>query len=257
MDTSALLKAIDTYVKPSYFPLSVAVTKEEKTPDKMKRPLRDLGKKFAICQAFAVARRYGWAIALTKEDISCPPAKLAFGLEPSLPYYEEGTICVGLYTKDKEAGKRCEEVVPRFPFNDIKQILMAPLGRETFTTQVVVFYGNSAQVMRLLNGRLYRDGGGLTAQINGRIDCADLVIRTIQTDECQVVLPCYGDRMFGQTQDWEMAFSIPASKADLVIEGLEGTHKGGTRYPIPSFLRYEAEFPPLYMEMEKMWKEKS
>jgi hypothetical protein len=27
---------------------------------------------------------------------------------------------------------------------------------------------------------------------------------------------------------------------------LEGTHKGGVRYPIPSFLRYTGEFPEHY-----------
>lgn len=255
MSSVELAKALDTYVRPTYFPLAVAVSNIEDIPPKLKRPLKDLGKKMAICQAFAIARRYGWGLALQREDISCPPAKLAFGLEPSIDYYEEGTICVGLYTKDKEAGKKSEASVPKFSFEEVKTILMAPIGKETFDPQLYVFYGNSAQVLRLLNGRLYSTGGGLTSQINGRIDCADIIIRTLKDDDCQVILPCYGDRLFGQTQDWEMVFTIPKSKVELVIEGLEGTHKGGTRYPIPSFLRYEPEFPPLYMEMEKIWDE--
>jgi len=256
MGSQELLKALEMYVRPTYFPLAVAVSDSEEIPPKLKRPLKDMGKKIAICQAFAIARRYGWGLALTKEDISCPPAKIAFGFEPSVEYYVEGTICVGLYTKDKEAGKKCEACVPKFGYNEIKTILMAPIGRENFKPDIYVFYGNSAQVLRLLNGRLYSTGGGLTSQINGRIDCADIIIRTKKEDECQVILPCYGDRLFGQTQDWEMIFTIPESKVDIVIEGLEGTHKGGTRYPIPSFLRYEPEFPPLYMELEKIWEEK-
>lgn len=256
MNSQDLLKAFELYIRPSYFPLSVTLSKTEEIPAKMKKPYADFGKKVAICQAFAIARRYGWAVALTKDDISCPPAKLAFGFEPSLKYYEEGTICVGLYTKDKEAGKNSEAVVPKLPYNDVKAILISPMGKENFDPEVFVFYGNSAQVLRLLNARLYATGGGLNTQINGRIDCADIVIRTLETDECQVVLPCYGDRLFGQTQDWEMVFTIPKSKIEMIIEGLEGTHRGGTRYPIPSFLRYEADFPPLYMEMEKLWREK-
>lgn len=256
MNSLELAKALDTYVRPTYFPLSVGVSKSEEVPAKLKRPFKDLGKKIAICQAFAIARRYGWGLALQRDDISCPPAKLAFGFEPSIDYYEEGTICVGLYTKDKEAGKKCEACVPKFSYEEIKTILIAPIGKETFDPQLYVFYGNSAQVLRLLNGRLYSTGGGLNSQINGRIDCADIIIRTLKDDECQVILPCYGDRLFGQTQDWEMIFTIPQSKVQLVIEGLEGTHKGGTRYPIPSFLRYEPEFPPLYMEMEKIWENK-
>ncbi len=255
MSSQELLKAFESYIRPSYFPLSVSLCNTENIPEKIRRPLKDLGKKIAICQAFAISRRYGWALALTREDISCPPAKLAFGMEPSLKYYEEGTICVGLYTKDKEAGKNSESVVPKLSYNQLRAILVAPMGKENFTPDLYVFYGNSAQVLRLLNARLYTTGGGLNTQINGRIDCADIIIRTMKTDECQVILPCYGDRLFGQTQDWEMVFTIPVSKANMIIEGLEGTHKGGTRYPIPSFLRYEPEFPPLYMEMERLWKE--
>ena len=57
---------------------------------------------------------------------------------------------------------------------------------------------------------------------------------------------CLGDRIFAQTQDHEMAFCIPENKIGEIMEGLEGTHKTGVRYPIPSFLRYTGEFPPQY-----------
>jgi hypothetical protein len=50
-----------------------------------------------------------------------------------------------------------------------------------------------------------------------------------------------------------MAFSLPGSKMGELVEGLEGTHKGGIRYPIPSFLRYTPQYPPHYGELEKIW----
>ena len=40
----------------------------------------------------------------------------------------------------------------------------------------------------------------------------------------------------------------PLGAGDLV-EGLEGTHKGGVRYPIPSFLTYEPGMPRKYEEL--------
>jgi uncharacterized protein (DUF169 family) len=61
-----------------------------------------------------------------------------------------------------------------------------------------------------------------------------------------VVLPCNGDRIFAQTQDHEMAFSIPRHRAAEIVDGLAGTHTGGLRYPIPSFLRSTGIFPPQY-----------
>src|SRR5262249_31049192 len=69
----------------------------------------------------------------------------------------------------------------------------------------------------------------------------------------QVILPCSGDRIFGQTQDHEMAFTIPWSQMEDVIEGLKGTHNGGIRYPITPFLEYEAKLPPQYMEASRLW----
>jgi uroporphyrinogen decarboxylase len=38
-----------------------------------------------------------------------------------------------------------------------------------------------------------------------------------------------------------------------VIEGLEGTHRGGIRYPITQFMEYEAKLPPRYMEVNRLW----
>jgi uncharacterized protein (DUF169 family) len=68
----------------------------------------------------------------------------------------------------------------------------------------------------------------------------------MRSKRCEVILPCNGDRIFAQTQDHEMAFSIPRDRAAEVAEGLAGTHTGGLRYPIPSFLRYTGVFPPQY-----------
>src|SRR2546430_11564596 len=59
---------------------------------------------------------------------------------------------------------------------------------------------------------------------------------------------CSSDLIFGQTQDHEMAFSIPWARMDEIVEGLRGTHNGGIRYPITQFMEYEAKLPARYME---------
>jgi len=78
----------------------------------------------------------------------------------------------------------------------------------------------------------------------------------IKKDECRYVVPGNGDRVFGMTQDYEMAFMIPASKTAAVLEGLVNTHKAGVRYPITSFFNFQATFPPSYQEQMKIWEEK-
>jgi uncharacterized protein (DUF169 family) len=137
----------------------------------------------------------------------------------------------------------------------METLWVAPLGRAPFEPQVIVFYGNGAQVMRLVAAALYEKGGQLVSHHAARIDCAELVIRTQQTGEPQVVLPCYGDRVFGQTGDDEMAFAWPFGRSAEIVAGLEGTHQGGVRYPVPSFLRYTGTFPEKYRELARQWED--
>ena len=254
VDLKKLSDQLAEYIRPQSFPVAIKMLREgEPLPDKVRIPSRDFGKQFATCQAISLVRRYGWTLALTKEDMQCSLGVLALGFEKPPKLYQDGYMCDGMYTATPEAGKVSEEQVPRFAPGQYHTILMAALDRAPFVPDLVVIYANSAQVMRLLQGRLWKTGGRLTSSFQGRIDCADVVVQTMQTDECQVVLPCSGDRIFAQTQDHEMAFTIPFSKLVDVVQGLEGTHKGGIRYPVTSFMDYEPKLPPKYTALSDMW----
>ena len=50
------------------------------------------------------------------------------------------------------------------------------------------------------------------------------------------------DRIFGMTADEEMAFTFPFGMGEKIVDGLEKTHAGGVRYPIPIYLRFQAEY---------------
>ncbi len=242
---------LESYIRPSTFPVAIKLaTASEQIPEKMKIPTRDLKVRVATCQTISIARRYGWSLAISADEISCPLTKVAFGFKPVTEYYLEGNAAAGMYTETKQEGARTEAEVPKLPAGKYKYIFIAPLRRATFEPDVVVVYGNPAQVMRLLTAYLFKRGGYLSSRFSGRLDCADMVIETFNTDECQVILPCYGDRIFGQTQDDEMAFSIPKSKLLMVQEGLLGTHQGGIRYPIPGYLQFEGKFPESYTKVE-------
>lgn len=249
-----LLEAIEKYVRPDTFPLAIKVWKsDEELPDKVKRPLKDLGERFSICQSITMARRYGWALAMGREDQSCPIAKIAFAFEEELPYYKEGNLAHGMYAKTCELGAVTESKVPKFSKEEAGTIVIAPLSRAAFEPELIVTYGNSAQVMRMVAAALYNGGGEITSSFSARADCADIIIRTIQTKKPQVILPCYGDRVFGQTYDHEMAFTLPYEMVDSFLDGLYGTHKGGVRYPIPSYLRYENDYPSKYQKLNQMF----
>jgi uncharacterized protein (DUF169 family) len=255
MDAAALAKQLEQHLRVATFPVGVrALAPSEPIPAKARRPKQDLHVEVAICQAISFARRYGWTLAFGREDLSCPIAKAAFGFEDRIDYYAKGSLAEGMYASCAEAGKAFEAALPVLQRSEVSAIVAGPLARISYEPETVVVYGNSAQVLRLVNAALFEKGGAFKTEFTGRGDCADIVIRTRQTGEPQLILPCYGDRIFGLTADDEMAFTFPFAQAEKIVKGLEGTHAGGIRYPIPIYQRFTPEFPASYQELERRWK---
>ena len=254
IDVKTADKELQTYIRPQTFPVAIRMLKPgEPIPERARRPARDFKKLSMSCQVIDMARRYGWMIALTREDHICSLGITAIGFDKPLPIYNVGTLCEGMYTETKEAGQRSEAAIDKFAPGEYETLLVAPLDRATFEPHLVCVYANPAQVMRLTQAALWKRGGRLHSSFEGRAVCADIIVTTMQTGEAQVILPCSGDRIFGQTQDHEMAFAIPWGRMEEIVEGLRGTHNGGIRYPITQFMEYEAKLPPRYMEVNRLW----
>jgi MtaA/CmuA family methyltransferase len=254
IDVKTADRELQTYIRPQTFPVAIRMLRpDEPIPDKARRPARDFKKLSMNCQVIDMARRYGWMIALTREDHICSLGIAALGFEKPTHLHSSGTLCEGMYTETKEAGQRSEAAVDRFAPGEYATLLVAPLDRATFEPHLVCIYANPAQVMRLNQAALWKRGGKLTSSFGGRIDCSEIIVTTMKTDRPQVILPCSGDRIFGQTQDHEMAFTIPWGQMEEIIEGLRATHAGGIRYPITQFMEYEAKLPARYMEANRIW----
>ncbi len=254
IDVKTADRELQLYLRPQTFPVAIRMLKPgEEIPERAKRPARDFKKLSMNCQVIDMARRYGWTIALTREDHICSLGIAALGFEKPSHLFSSGTLCEGMYTETKSAGQRSEAAVDRFAPGEYATLLVAPLDRATFEPHLVCVYANPAQVMRLTQAALWKRGGKLTSSFGGRVDCSEIIVTTMKTGEPQVILPCSGDRIFGQTQDHEMAFTIPWAEIENIIEGLRGTHAGGIRYPITQFMEYEAKLPPRYMEATRVW----
>ncbi|MBV8263582.1 MAG: DUF169 domain-containing protein [Candidatus Eremiobacteraeota bacterium] len=249
-DTKTVAAKLDEFVRPTTFPVAVKfLRKGEAAPPKARRPLADMQRHVTVCQGWAIARRYGWTTVLRAEDMKCPLGALVAGFAVPNAFYEEGNLCAGMYTADAAAGARSEAAVEKFAPGEIDGIVFGPLARVEFEPEILIVYGNAAQVMRLVAGALYKHGGRIHSSFAARMDCSDHLVVPLRTDEPQVILPCNGDRIFAGAQDEEMAYTTPWHKVGDLLEGLEGTHKGGVRYPIPSFLTYEPGMPPKYEEL--------
>jgi len=251
-DVAASLRLLDEalgkYVRPDTFPLAIRMIKPgEALPEGIK----GMGEQWIVCQSIGVARRYGWAIAVGRDDVICPLAAIAFGFRKPSEEFLKGSVALGMYCKDETAATSMEAGTWKFAPGTYDYVCIAPLNRANFEPHVVAVYANSAQVMRLVHASLYKSGGRLASTTSGRLDCSEIVIQTLLTNEPKVILPCNGDRVFGMAQDQEMAFAFPWTFAQEIVEGLEGTHKGGTRYPITVAMRDTVTMPKSYQDLLK------
>jgi uncharacterized protein (DUF169 family) len=254
MSLKDVYAALTEYIRPLTFPVAIKMLKSAaEIPDKTRRPFQQMKKRVAICQGIGMARKLGWAVAMGKEDMQCSLGAAPFGFFRNIDFYNEGNLAAGMFTASKEAGKREEDLVDRFEHGQYSHILVAPLNRTSFDPDVLMVYGNPAQIMRLIQGSLYNEGGTIQSSSMGRLGCAG-IITVMKTNQCRYAVPGNGDRIFGMTQDWEMAFLMPAARVDTVMDGVAKSHKVGIRYPITSFFDFEATFPPSYQELMKIWK---
>ena len=253
MNVKTVEKSLDKYIRPLTFPVAIKMLKSEnEIPAKTRRPFQQMKKKIAICQGIGMARKLGWVVAMGKEDMQCALGAAPFGFFKNTDFFDEGNIASGMFTASKEIGKKEEDLIDRFEHGQYSHILVSPLSRCTFEPDMLIVYGNPAQIMRLIQGALYNEGGAIQSSAMGRLGCAS-VITVMKKDECRYLVPGNGDRIFGMTQDHEMSFIIPIGKIETVMDGLAKTHKSGIRYPITSLFDFEGTFPPSYQEQMKIW----
>ena len=245
--------ALTRYVRPQTFALAVRMCgPDDETPERAKIPRRDLGVDISLCHAVSMARRYGWVIALDRSQ-SCYIAGISLGFLPLASDVVDGSFqaSLGLWGMSKEEAAAAIAGIPKFEYGKYRNVLIAPLHRAAFEPHIILVYGNPAQIWVLLAG--YLTGTGKTAldtTLTTGASYTALITRAVIEDECQFALIGVGERLIPHTQDHECALSIPASKIEKAIQGLQTGHSIGVfRYPIPAFLRYSSQHPPGYEEM--------
>ncbi|MFX0073809.1 MAG: DUF169 domain-containing protein [Candidatus Hermodarchaeota archaeon] len=212
--------------------------------------LKKPDKKLALCQIFSYARYYGWTMGCLKEDNICPLAEITLGFEESSRLFEEGAFFVGRYNETKEVAKKTSLSMPKLELHKYKAIIAGSLNRVDFTPDLILIWGNSAQIMRIIQGYLWKRGGRILMSTFCDGVCADTISNALITGELQIAFPCLGDRRFGMALDSDLIASIPFSLTEDILEGLEKTHKAGTRYPIP----YELSTPEFFLKLDKQLK---
>lgn len=244
---------VEKRLKLKTFPLALKFLESEADiPEGAKRPKRDLGYHLSACQAFALSRRQGETIAELKEDNWCFEPVVGYGIAEPTDFYHEGHCHYPLICRDLEAGKIWARSLPCLEVGKYVGIVSAPLKTANFEPDLVMIYCNSVQLQRLLAGLGYKEGHLLTCTLSSECACVYAVVPVMQSGECQVGLPCWGDRMRALAQDDELIFSAPTGVLEDIMTGIRFFDDCGLGFPTPFTMMPEYKSAsPSYDKMAK------
>lgn len=246
-------EVISTYVKPQTHLIAVKMLKsEDDIPEDAKHPLRDFGAAFSLCQALALCRKEGLSLVLDKESQSCPIALVGLGFVKPEEYLS-GKYVLAPINQSVEARKKIADALPRFQYGQFSSILLSPVSKASFDPDAILFYGNGAQVMRMIQAAVFASGESLTSKSSGSGGCLLPIVSAILEEKCKFAVPGNGERRLGLIADGELAFGMPRNRFEDVVEGLKLSHEGKQTYPIsPGYLKLAYQLPPSYEELREL-----
>src|SRR5260370_38804102 len=116
--------------------------------EKAKRPARDFKKLSMNCQVIDMSRRYGWMIALTREDHICSLGIAALGFEKPTHLHTSGTLCEGMYTETRPAGPPSQAPAAKFAPGGHPTRLAPPPAPTTLAPPPARIYPHPARGLR-------------------------------------------------------------------------------------------------------------
>jgi uncharacterized protein (DUF169 family) len=227
--------------------------KAEDIPKEAMRPKRDIGLHLGLCQAFAKSRRERVTVAMLKEDHWCYIPVMALGLAEAPDFFLEGYTDFPARVADLEAAKNLAKTFPRLEYGKYIGVVSAPLRTAKFEPDLLVIYCNSAQLRCLLTGMKYKMGYVVTSTLEPSGACVQCTVPVLQSGDCQLTVPCGGDRKRALAQDDELIFSLPMDRLEDLILGLRHFDEIGFGYTqFAPDMRPEYPLPELYVKLGRM-----
>jgi uncharacterized protein (DUF169 family) len=211
-------------------------------------PTRDWGHKFSLCQSFARSQRNGETIAMFKEDMWCAEPVVGLGLAERIPYFLEGNHRYPDSVRDLEAAAEWCKNMPYLEYGLYQGIVSAPVNACNFMPDLVVMHVNGMMTSQLLIVKNWIDGKDVYAQLSGHAACIYAVVPAIRKRECQVAIPCKGDRRLAFAQDDEILFTLIPEMLPDFIAGIRFLQEHNWGLPVLNEYKEEYDLKPKYAD---------
>jgi len=233
-DWTELIKKLESLLRLRTFPVGFKLLEDAAELDN--NPwVRRLPHKVTTCQLITIVRTYDWTVGAVTDDFVSPRCTSVIGLSDLPEYIADGTMRSMVWCATVEDARKCEDSIPLIPSGKYNAVILGPLVYNPFEPDMVIVYGNPAQMILLINALQFRDYERLQFFSVGETACADSIAQCYLSGKPALTIPCYGERRYGHAQDDEMVMAIPAGYMEKIVEGLEGLYARGIRYPISLF----------------------
>jgi uncharacterized protein (DUF169 family) len=230
----------------------VAYKRLEKVEELGKIPgMMRLDRHASFCQLPALARTMGLTVGATRDNFGERCARIN-GLAPTTEKevaWEANAFATGWFANVEEARKQMAEY-PLVPPGEA--VVVAPLAAGKFYPDVILIYGNPAQMMLLMNGLQFKDYERFQFFFIGEGACADGLAQCYTTGKPALAIPCMGERAFGAVTEDELVMALPPGMMAKAVEGLQALKGRGIGYPI-AYLGPLCDPSPILTQIYPEW----
>jgi len=229
-----LVRHLEALLRLKTFPVALKLLEDEKELAEYKWARRP-NTKLTLCQMINIVRTFDWTVGAIAEDFAYPLCAAVIGLVELPEDVKDGTFRNLVWCKTKEEGKKCEDSTPRIPVGKYKAVVLAPLVYISYEPDMVLIYGNPAQMILIINALQFEDYERFQFFCVGEGSCVDAIAQCYFSKKPSLTIPCYGERRYGHAQDDELVMALPPQMLEKVERNLQELYKRGVCYPISPY----------------------
>jgi uncharacterized protein (DUF169 family) len=230
IDWARLTQEMERLLRLPTSPIAYKRLEKVEELDKIPEVMR-LDRRASFCQAPALVRMGGMTVGVTRDDLGERCARingLAATTEKEVAW--EAKAFANTWFANVEEARKQMAVYPLVPPGEA--IVLAPLASGKFYPDVILIYGNPAQMMLLMNGLQFKDYERFQFFFIGEGSCADGLAQCYTTGKPALAIPCMGERAFGAVTEDELVMALPPAMMAKAVEGLQALKARGIGYPI-------------------------
>jgi uncharacterized protein (DUF169 family) len=213
----------------------------EEAPSGLLRRFR----KLTFCQTVAAASSGGYGFLVTRELLSCPNARIAFGFDDidgeTDALQKAAKSHVGKYAHNLDTAVELVKAKPRIPLGTVEAVAVAPLAKTNFVPDALILTLLPWQAYHAINGYLFATGQSsvpLEAGTNS-LACAYVAVRSGFEQRLNLVTACTGGRAYAGFQTSDVILGVPWKDAEALRQGLverakENPYPGMILMPTPA-----------------------